>query len=108
MGVHVCLYREVKRRTGRKRNRVEVTSEPHLDWDDMRYDGDRELSRILQGVGSIRRNHGDPENYVFWERPADVEALRAALLAEFPGNAQRWNQLCDILTDPDWWIYFSY
>lgn len=93
MGIHVSIYRE-------KSNRE---LQEHSTWDWTRYAGDREIPHVLDNIGKVRlySNRG----YV---RPVDVEAFRVALHEVNDFNQKRWDELAEILEDPQWWLYFSY
>ena len=82
--------------------------EHHPEWDTGRFSGDRELPDILSALPHAQATLGDERDCEFVYRPADVETFRAAMLARFDWNHERWNQLADLLMDDRWWIYFSY
>tara|TARA_Y100000310_G_scaffold276862_1_gene294292 strand:- start:506 stop:790 length:285 start_codon:yes stop_codon:yes gene_type:complete len=94
MGLHVCIYRE-----GPKGEHIE-----HPEWDALRMSGDRDLPSLM----SIQRNVGHPYDCEFWQRPEDPAAMRVEMERRHPENAERWRQLEAILSDPEWWVYFSY
>jgi len=93
MGLNVCIFRE-----GPKGERIE-----HPDWDSMRMTGDRDLSGLME----VQKSVGHPYDFEFWQRPSDPETMRAEMEMHHPENSERWRQLEDILSDPDWWVYFS-
>lgn len=93
MGVNVVLYRGDR--------------EEHPEWDCYRHVGDRDMITILEKVGFVSKQVGQLCEYVFHYRPKDVVAFRHEMIAAHPENEIRWLLLCDILADPDWWIYFS-
>jgi len=94
MGLNVCVYRE-----GPKGERIE-----HTGWDWLRMAGDRDLPSLM----TIRRQVGHPYDCEFWLRPEDPAAMRAEMTRRWPENENRWRDLEIILSDPVWWVYFSY
>ena len=82
--------------------------QPHPDWDDGRYAGDRALFKIAEAVPRVDHIN-DPgfggANDWFW-RPTDFQAFRAA---NWPlENSERWQHLAEILEhNPDYWIFLS-
>lgn len=93
MGVNISLYRG--------------DYEEHPAWDFYRHSGDREIFRILDRVGYERKPIGHPYDCEFYYRPKSVEAFVAAMVDEFPENADRWQALGAILADPEWWINYG-
>jgi len=82
----------------------------HLEWDPGKYSGDREAAKLMLELPiehcDLARNPADHGIDVF-HRPTDFAAWRAARWPDV--NAQRWQQLIDILeAEPDYWIHLSY
>lgn len=78
-------------------------------WDSDRFSGDRDVMDVLGEVGYTSTPYGHPTDLMTSERPKDVEAFRAALLAKFDFNQERWNRMCDLLAaDENRGLYFSW
>lgn len=93
MGINVSIYRELPN------GRVEE----HPEWDWLRAVGDN----LLPAMMKVGKQIGDPSNFEFWYRPVDPLEMSARMTELYPCNKERWEQLAEILSDPDWWAYFS-
>lgn len=85
------------------------TGVEHPEWDSGRMGGDREFMTLLDGMGTVRNREPTWLDDSFMVRPADIQALRAALPDDEWDNPGRFTSLLAILdADPDWWIEASY
>lgn len=94
MGVNICV--------------VNDEMEDHPDWDYGRFAGDKEVDSILSSVGRKTKMVGHEIDCMYLSRPEHVIDFRMALSKHFDYNEDRWELMCDLLEDPEWWLYFSY
>ena len=78
-------------------------------WDWCRHAGDRRVFDVLAKVGYTSTPRGDLRDGRSFARPDDMAAFRTALHTAFDFNTERWNQMCDLLTeDQNRGLYFSW
>ena len=77
----------------------------HPEWNWIRQAGDSDIAVEVFGHphDSSQDVHGEP-----LARPKDVGAFVARMVVAHPGGRDRWELLGRILSDPRWWLYFSW